>query len=93
MTTIENLVELQNDVVKKALDRKAKAKQKIEDTKKDILNFAMNIHEIKEHDLDSLFSGLDYYIEDYANAVKWVAIEERTLERYTERLNKEQNNG
>lgn len=92
LKTLENLVAIQNDVVKNTLDRKSKAKQNLENTKKNILDFAMNVN-VEEHDLDPLFTLLDHYIEDYANAVKWLAIEERTLERYTERLHKEQTNG
>lgn len=93
LNTLENLVELQNDTVKKALKRRDDAKAKIDESKKSIFEFAKAVHDVKEGDMDTLFTALDLRIDDYANAVKWLAIEERTLERYTERLYKEQTNG
>lgn len=93
LKTIENLVELQNDTVKKALKRRDDAKAKIDESKKSIFEFAKAVHDVKEGDMDTLFTVLDFRIDDYANAVKWLAIEERTLERYTELLNKEKTNG
>lgn len=93
LNTLENLVELQNDTVKKALKRRDDAKAKIDESKKSIFEFAKAVHDVKEGDMDTLFTVLDLRIDDYANAVKWLAIEERTLERYTERLHKEQTNG
>lgn len=91
--TLENLVELQNDTVKKALKRRYDAKAKIDESKKSIFEFAKEVHDVKEGDMDTLFTVLDFRIDDYANAVKWLAIEERTLERYTERLLQEKTNG
>lgn len=93
LKNIENLVELQNDTVKKALKRRDDAKAKIDESKKSIFEFAKAVHDVKEGDMDTLFTVLDLRIDDYANAVKWLAIEERILERYTERLHKEQTNG
>lgn len=93
LNTIENLVELQNETVKKALKRRDEAKEKIDESKKSIFEFAKNVHDVKEGDMDTLFTVLDFRIDDYANAVKWLAIEERTLERYTERLLQEKTNG
>lgn len=93
LNTLENLVELQKDTVKKALKRRDEAKVKIDESKKSIFDFAKNVHDVKEGDMDTLFNLLDLRIDDYANAVKWLATEERTLERYTERLYKEQTNG
>lgn len=93
LKNIENLVELQNDTVKKALKRRDDAKAKIDESKKSIFEFAKAVHDVKEGDMDTLFNVLDFRIDDYANAVKWLAIEERTIERYTELLNKEQTNG
>lgn len=93
LNTIENLVELQNDTVKKALKRRDDAKEKIDESKKSIFEFAKAVHDVKEGDMDTLFTVLDFRIDDYANAVKWLAIEERTLERYTERLLQEKTNG
>ena len=90
---LENLVELQNDTIKKALKRRDDARAKIDESKKSIFEFAKAVHDVNEGDMDTLFTVLDFRIDDYANAVKWLAIEERTLERYTERLYKEQNNG
>ena len=91
--TLENLVELQNDTVKKARKRLDDAKSKIDESKKIIFEFAKSVHDVKEGDMDTLFTVLDFRIDDYANAVKWLAIEERTLERYTERLLQEKTNG
>lgn len=93
LKTLENLVELQNDTVKKALKRRDDAKAKIEESKKSIFEFAKAVHDVKEGDMDTLFTVLDFRIDDYANAVKWLSIEERTLERYTERLIQEKTNG
>lgn len=93
LKTLENLVELQNDTVKKALKRRDDAKAKIDESKKSLFEFAQNVHDVKECDMDMLFTVLDFRIDDYANAVKWLAIEERTLERYTKQLHKEQDNG
>lgn len=93
LKTLENLVELQNDTVKKALKRRDDAKSKIDESKKSIFELAKAVHDVNEGDMDTLFTVLDLRIEDYANAVKWLAIEERILERYTERLHKEQTNG
>lgn len=93
LKNIENLVELQNDTVKKAIKRRDDAKAKIDESKKSIFEFAKAVHDVKEGDMDTLFTVLDFRIDEYANAVKWLAIEERTLERYTELLNKEQTNG
>ena len=93
LNTLENLVKLQKDTVKKALKRRDDAAAKIDESKKSIFDFAKNVHDVKECDMDTLFTVLDLRIDDYANAVKWLSIEERTLERYTERLYKEQNNG
>lgn len=93
LKNIENLVELQNDTVKKALKRRDDAKAKIDESKKSIFEFAKAVHDVKEGDMDTLFTVLDFRIDDYANAVKWLAIEERTLERYTERLLQEKTNG
>lgn len=93
LKTIENLVELQNETVKKALKRRDDAKAKIDESKKSIFEFARAVHDVKEGDMDTLFFVLDFRIDDYANAVKWLAIEERTLERYTERLLQEKTNG
>lgn len=93
LNTIENLVELQNETVKKALKRRDEAKEKIDESKKSIFEFAKNVHDVKEGDMDTLFMVLDLRIDDYANAVKWLAIEERILERYKEQLAKEQTNG
>ena len=93
LKNIENLVELQNETVNKALKRRDDAKAKIDESKKSIFEFAKAVHDVKEGDMDTLFTVLDFRIDDYANAVKWLAIEERTLERYTERLYKEQTNG
>lgn len=93
LKNIENLVELQKDTVKKALKRRDDAKAKIDESKKSIFEFAKAVHDVKEGDMDTLFTVLDFRIDDYANAVKWLAIEERTLERYTELLNKEKTNG
>ena len=93
LKTLENLVELQNDTVKKALKHRDDAKAKIEESKKSIFEFAKAVHDVNEGDMDTLFTVLDFRIDDYANAVKWLAIEERTLERYTELINKEQTNG
>lgn len=93
LKTIENLVELQNETVKKALKRRDDAKAKIDESKKSIFEFAKAVHDVKEGDMDTLFTVLDFRIDDYANAVKWLAIEERTLERYTERLLQEKTNG
>ena len=90
---LENLVELQKDTVKKALKRRDDAKAKIDEIKKSIFDFAKNVHDVKEGDMDTLFTVLDFRIDDYANAVKWLAIEERTLERYNERLLQEKTNG
>lgn len=90
---LENLVELQNDTVKKALKRRDDAKTKIDESKKSLFEFAQNVHDVKEGDMDMLFTVLDFRIDDYANAVKWLAIEERILERYTKQLHKEQDNG
>ena len=90
---LENLVELQNDTIKKALKRRDDARAKIDESKKSIFEFAKAVHDVKEGDMDTLFTVLDFRIDDYANAVKWLAIEERTLERYTERLIKEKTNG
>lgn len=93
LNTLENLVELQKDTVKKALKRRDDAKAKIDESKKSIFEFSKAVHDVKEGDMDTLFTVLDFRIDDYANAVKWLAIEERTLERYNERLYKEQTNG
>ena len=93
LNTLENLVELQNDTVKKALKRRDDAKAKIDESKKSIFEFAKAVHDVKEGDMDTLFTVLDLRIDDYANAVKWIAIEERILERYKEQLAKEQKNG
>ena len=93
LNTLENLVELQNDPVKKALKRRDDAKEKIDESKKSIFEFAKAVHDVKEGNMDTLFTVLDLRIDDYANAVKWLAIEERTLERYTERLLQEKTNG
>lgn len=93
LKNIENLVELQNETVNKALKRRDDAKEKIDESKKSIFEFAKAVHDVKEGDMDTLFTVLDFRIDDYANAVKWLAIEERTLERYTERLLQEQTNG
>ena len=93
LNNLENLVELQNDTVKKALKRRDDAKSKIDESKKSIFEFAKAVHDVKEGDMDTIFSVLDFRIDDYANAVKWLSIEERTLERYTERLLQEQTNG
>lgn len=93
LNTLENLVELQNDTVKKALKRRDDAKAKIDESKKSIFEFAKSVHDVKEGDMDTLFTVLDFRIYDYANSVKWLAIEERTLERYTERLLQEKTNG
>ena len=93
LNTLENIVELQKDAVKKALKRRDDAKAKIDESKKSIFDFAKNVHDVKEGDMDTLFSVLDCRIDDYANAVKWLAIEERTLERYSERLLQEKTNG
>lgn len=93
LKTLENLVELQNDTVKKELKRRDDAKAKIDESKKSLFEFAQNVHDVKEGDMDMLFTVLDSRIDDYANAVKWLAIEERILERYTEQLHKEQDNG
>lgn len=93
LKVLENLVELQNDTVKKELKRRDDAKAKIDESKKSIFEFAKAVHDVKEGDMDMLFTVLDFRIDDYANAVKWLAIEERTLERYTEQLAKEQTNG
>ena len=93
LNTLENLVELQNDTVKKALKRRDDAKAKIDESKKSIFEFAKSVHDVKEGDMDTLFTVLDFRIDDYANAVKWLAIEERILERYKEQLAKEQTNG
>lgn len=93
LKTLENLVELQNDTVKKALKRRDDAKAKIDESKNSIFEFAKRVHDVKEGDMDTLFTVLDLRIDDYANAVKWLSIEERTLERYTERLLQEKTNG
>ena len=93
LNTIENLVELQKDAVKEELKRRDDAKAKIDEIKKSIFEFAKAVHDVKEGDMDTLFTVLDFRIDDYANAVKWLAIEERTLERYTERLLQEKTNG
>ena len=93
LNTLENLVELQKDAVKKALKRRDDANAKIDESKKSIFDFAKSVHDVKEGDMDTLFTVLDFRIDDYANAVKWLAIEERTLERYTERLLQEKTNG
>lgn len=93
LKTLKNLVELQNDTVKKALKRRDDAKAKIDESKKSIFEFAKAVHDVKECDMDTLFTVLDFRIDDYANAVKWLSIEERTLERYTERLLQEKTNG
>lgn len=93
LNTLENLVELQNDTVKKALKRRDDAKEKIDESKNSIFEFAKAVHDVKECDMDTLFMVLDLRIDDYANAVIWLAIEERTLERYKEQLAKEQTNG
>lgn len=93
LNTLENLVELQKDTVKKALKRRDDAKAKIDESKKSIFEFAKAVHDVKEGDMDTLFTVLDFRIDDYANAVKWLDIEERTLERYTERLLQEKTNG
>lgn len=93
LNTLENLVELQNDTVKKALKRRDDAKAKIDESKKRIFEFAKAVHDVKEGDMDTLFTVLDFRIDDYANAVKWLSIEERILERYTERLIQEKKNG
>lgn len=93
LNTLENLVELQNDTVKKAIKRRDDAKAKIDESKKSIFEFAKAVHDVKEGDMDTLFTVLDFRIDDYANAVKWLAIEERILERYKEQLAKEQTNG
>ena len=91
--TLENLVELQKETVKKAIKRRDDAKATIDESKKSIFEFAKAVHDVNEGDMDTLFSVLDFRIDDYANAVKWLAIEERTLERYTERLLQEKTNG
>ena len=93
LKTLENLVELQKDTLKKALNRRDEAQAKIDESKKSIFEFAQNVHDVKEGDMDTLFTVLDLRIEEYANAVKWLAIEERTIERYTERLLQEKTNG
>ena len=93
LNTLENHVELQNDMVKKTLKRRDDAKEKIDEIKKSIFDFVQNVHEVKEGDMDMLFMVLDLRIDDYANAVKWLAIEERILEHYKEQLAKEQTNG
>lgn len=93
LNTLENLVELQNDTVKKALKRRDDAKAKIDEIKKSIFEFAKAVHDVNEGDMDTLFTVLEFRIDDYANAVKWLAIEERILERYKEQLAKEQTNG
>ena len=93
LNTLENLVELQNDTVKKTLKSRDDAKEKIDESKKSIFEFAKAVHDVKEGDMDTLFTVLDLRIDDYANAVKWLAIEERILERYTERLLQEKTNG
>ena len=93
LNTLENLVELQKDTVKKALKRRDDAKTKIDESKKSIFELSKEVHDVKEGDMDTLFTVLDFRIDDYANAVKWLAIEERTLERYTERLLQEKTNG
>lgn len=90
---LENLVELQNDTVKKELKRRDDAKLKIEEIKKSIFEFAQSVHDVKDGDMDMLFTVLDLRIDDYATAVKWLAIEERILKRYKEQLAKEQTNG
>ena len=93
LNILENIVELQNDTVKKALKRRDDAKAKIDESKKSIFEFAKAVHDVNEGDMDTLFTVLDFRIDDYANAVKWLAIEEITLERYTERLLQEKTNG
>lgn len=93
LNTLENLVEIQKDTLKKALNRRDEAKVRIDESKKSIFEFAKAAHEVKECDMDTLFMVLDLRIDDYANAVKWLAIEERTLERYKEQLAKEKTNG
>ena len=93
LKTLENLVAIQNDTVKKTIKWRDDAKAKIGESKKSIFEFAKSVHDVKEGDMDTLFAVLDFRIDDYANAVKWLAIEERTLERYTEQLAKEQTNG
>ena len=93
LKTLENLVELQKDTVHKALKRRDDAKANIDEIKKSIFDFAKNVHDFKEGDMDTLFNVLDFRIDDYANAVKWLAIEERILERYKEQLAKEKTNG
>lgn len=93
LNILENLVELQKDTVKKALKRRDDAKAKIDESKKSIFDFAKNVHDVKEGDMDTLFTVLDFRIDDYASAVKWLDIEERTLERYNERLLQEKTNG
>ena len=93
LKTLENLVAIQNDTVKKTIKWRDDAKAKIGESKKRIFDFAKSVHDVKEGDMDTLFAVLDFRIDDYANAVKWLAIEERTLERYTELLHKELKNG
>ena len=93
LKTLENLVELQNDTVKKALKRCDDAKAKIDESKKSIFEFAKAVYDVKEGDRDTLFTLLEFRVVDYANAVKWLATEERILERYKERLAKEHTNG
>lgn len=93
LNTLENIVELQNDTLKKVLKYRDDAKAKIDESKKSIFEFAKSVHDVNEGDMDTLFTVLDLRIDDYANAVKWLAIEERILERYTERLLQEKTNG
>ena len=93
LNNLENLVELQKDTVKKALKRRDDAKAKIDESKKSIFEFAKAVHDVNEGDMDTLFTVLDFRIDDYANAVKWLAIEEKNLERYTERLLQDKTNG
>lgn len=93
LNTLENLVEIQKDTLKKALNRRDEAKVRIDESKNRIFEFAKAVHDVKEGDMDTLFTVLDFRIDDYANAVKWLAIEERILERYKEQLAKEQTNG
>ena len=93
LNILENLVELQKETIKKALKRRDEAKVKIDESKKSIFDFAKAVHDVKEGDMDTLFTVLDFRIDDYANAVKWLASEERTLERYSERLLQEKTNG
>lgn len=84
MTLTEKIVQYQEGTVERAIKRRDFAKAIIGESKKSIFEFAKEVHDVKEGDMDTLFELLDNRIDDYANAVKWLAIEERTLERYKE---------